>query len=192
MELHSIKQVLCLCLLSHEDCWLPSANSIGYCHHYPHSCFFCKMIGSTSCLISSHKAFAVKSRIGCLSLVGTPRAHTHKTTQNTTRLSIAPTPVHLTAPFVGHRRKEKTLFRFADRDVLPPESPGSKITNRAKLGVLWKGGNGGQTTPYPTWSIQSKQGQGIEMPVTATASPQGVNASVSATATATHLGRCAY
>ena len=35
----STKQVVCLCLLNHADCWLPSLNGTGYHHQCLHSWF---------------------------------------------------------------------------------------------------------------------------------------------------------
>ena len=43
----------------------------------------CNLIGSNPCPTSSHRSLAVNNGVGWEKLVGTPRAHTHKTTQNT-------------------------------------------------------------------------------------------------------------
>ena len=99
------------------------------------------------CPTSSHRSFVIKNGIGSLHLVGTPRAHTHKTTQNITWLSIAPTPIYLTVSFIGQRRKKKTLFEFAD---------GLILLSRGKRGVLGKGEHKRHTTTYPTGHIQNK------------------------------------
>ena len=43
----------------------------------------CNLIGSNPCPTSSHRSLAVKNGVDWEKLVGTLRAHTHKTTQNT-------------------------------------------------------------------------------------------------------------
>ena len=48
----------------------------------------CNLIGSNPCPASSHWSLAVKNGVDWEKLVGTLRAHTHKTTQNTPHVDV--------------------------------------------------------------------------------------------------------